>query len=1560
MAEKWKKTALLVIDMQKDFIVPGSIMEVSGGQAIVPSVIKAVEVARQRGIVVIWVVREHDPLGRDVELFRRHMYGAGKAGPTSKGSVGAELVDGLVIDEGEYKLVKTRFSAFFSTHLHSLLQGAGINSLVVVGVQTPNCIRQTVFDAVALDYQSVTVIIDATAAATPEVHMANIFDMRNVGVKTPTLQEWCESSNQDIFQLLELDNVAAVHTTTMTSTTSAQILHHTTTFITETLSQSDFRRRLFSSFRRKFSLSDQITLKPLNLAAETLERAISTTNSTTQSSTLRLAEKLLLSHPENAFSSFLLSLIYGLCHRPVNAALCLLNIFYSDPSVARSEIAPILFEELFLFHLLPVLQWFTDQRSKILSSLLPDFSYDGDERSRSGEALAVSSTRLLSKMSGDQTSELKELERDFEEVLDENCRVFVGYLKQVLGDKEGIQSVSPPPLIFTKICNSEKEGCDAEEEIKVGDSGLKYGHDNPIWVEVERSVEFYSSSSSSKAKSSPVYPQRVSPNCFANQQRRKPSNSNSYSDLESSLNNNSTDSSSSESEPEIEEKNRKMASFEPNGPIQIQCQKQKQPISAVSSCSPDTLMADSDYLPGGGKHTPPKDFVCPITSHLFDDPVTLETGQTYERRAIQEWLERGNSTCPITRQKLRSTIMPKTNYVLKRLIASWKEQNPVLIPIQSESPIPGTDSSFSSMKPSSSPTSVISQATIDGTISELRLAITNLCMSEILKESETAVLRIERFWKDANMELEIQTMLSKPAVINGFVEILFNSVDPLVLRATVFLLSELGSRDKVVIQTLTRVDSDVDCVVALYKKGLMEAVVLIYLLRPSTLSLIEMDMVESLLKIIKKKDEDFSEMCLKPKTASVLLLGQILGGGEESNVSTVARSVVSAKAIESVVGSLEAQWAEERIAAVGILLRCMQEDGMCRNVIADKAELAPVLESFMGANDGERFEIVHFLAELVKLNRRTFNEQLLHIIKDEGAYSTMHTLLIYLQTALQDQCPVVAGLLLQLDLLTEPRKMSIYREEAIDTLISCLRNSEFPAAQIAAAETLLGLQGRFSSSGNPLTRAFLLKRAGLEKSYKTLMQVEQLSQIVGESEENLEEKKAANEWERKMAFVLVSHEFGLLFEALAEGLKSRYAELASACFLSATWLTHMLTVLPDTGIRGAARVCLLKRFVFIFKSSRDIEDRALSMLALSSFIHDPGRLVEIVLMIDIAVISEGIRELTSYIKDMLKGLRELKRSSALASEMLKVFSEGQDPSADLWNHKELIQVDCSINGEVMSITCFKDKIFSGHSDGSIKVWSGRGSLLHLIQEIREHTKAVTSLAVLPSGEKLYSGSLDRTARVWALGNEVHCIQVHDMKDPVHNLVVSNNISCFIPQGAGVKVHSWNNGGSKLLNPNKYVKCFALVHGKLYCGCNDSSIQEIDLASGTLSTIQTGSRKLLGKSNPIYAMQVHDGLIYSASTSLDGAAVKIWSASNFSMVATLPFMLEVRAMVVSSELIYLGCKMGTVEIWSKEKYNKVETLQTGTNGKVLCMAVNGDEDVLVVGTSDGRIQAWGLS
>ncbi|XP_076896077.1 putative E3 ubiquitin-protein ligase LIN-1 [Bidens hawaiensis] len=954
-------------------------------------------------------------------------------------------------------------------------------------------------------------------------------------------------------------------------------------------------------------------------------------------------------------------------------------------------------------------------------------------------------------------------------------------------------------------------------------------------------------------------------------------------------------------------------------------------------------MEDIESQSSNGKHTPPKDFVCPITSLIFNDPVTLETGQTYERKAIQEWIDRGNYTCPITHQKLHNLQLPKTNYVLKRLIASWKELTPCNDQFEYQEtdyvhvPQPVYDYSLNS---------VVDRKTFDGNINELRLVITDLCTSQVLKKAELAVLKIERFWQEAKTEgeNEIQNLLSKPPVVNGFVEILFNSVDTRVLKATVFLLCEVGSRDNDVISTLTRVYSDVECIISLFKNGLFEAVVLIYLLRHSISTFLQTDMANKLLTVIQKREDEFVKMCMSPKAAAAILLAQVIETEDDNGaVLEVIKSIISSKAMESIIKCLELEYAEERVAAMKILLKCIQQDGKCRNIIADKAELGPVLECFLEVNDQERFEIVQFLSELVKLNRRTFNNQILHIIKDEGTYSIMHTLLVHLQTAHVDQSPIIAGLLLQLDLLVEPRKMSIYREEAIDNLISCLKNVDSPTGQLAAADTLLTLQGRFSYSGKLLVRKFLLKRAGTDKNYRSTLRSR-------DDQETMEEEKAAQEWEKKMAFVLANHEVGLIFEALAEGLKSRHAEICFGCFVSAAWLLDMLTHLPDIGVQEIARTCLLKRFVTIFKSAKDTEDKTISMFALSSFIHDP----------------DGVHDIIIYKKDISKGLREFKKSSTVAFEMLKVFSEGNESSIELWNHKELAQEDCSINGVVLSIVCHKNKIFTGHSDGSIKIWTGKNtgkgkdSVLRLMQEIREHTKAVTSLTVQQSGNTLYSGSHDKTIRVWSINKEdVHCEEVYDVKEYVNNLQVANSIACFIPQGAGIKVNSWS-GESKLLNPSKVVKCLALVNGRLYSGCLNNSIQDIDLASGTLVTVQSSSKKILAKANRVNVLRVHDGLIYAACSSLDGTAFKIWDASTYDLVQSISLTSEVRTMAISSEFIYFGCKTGTVEVWCRNKLVKKETLQIGTNSKVLCMTLDDNEDLLLIGTSDGKVQVWGVS
>ena len=73
-------------------------------------------------------------------------------------------------------------SAFIGTELDLMLRTLGITGLVVTGVQTPNCIRTTVFDAIVYNYP-VILVDDATGAQSEEIHQANVRDMANIGVR---------------------------------------------------------------------------------------------------------------------------------------------------------------------------------------------------------------------------------------------------------------------------------------------------------------------------------------------------------------------------------------------------------------------------------------------------------------------------------------------------------------------------------------------------------------------------------------------------------------------------------------------------------------------------------------------------------------------------------------------------------------------------------------------------------------------------------------------------------------------------------------------------------------------------------------------------------------------------------------------------------------------------------------------------------------------------------------------------------------------------------------------------------------------------------------------------------------------------------------------------------------------------------------------------------------------------------------------------------------------------------------------------------------------------------
>ncbi|GKA25161.1 putative ribonuclease H-like domain-containing protein, partial [Tanacetum coccineum] len=457
---------------------------------------------------------------------------------------------------------------------------------------------------------------------------------------------------------------------------------------------------------------------------------------------------------------------------------------------------------------------------------------------------------------------------------------------------------------------------------------------------------------------------------------------------------------------------------------------------------------------------------------------------------------------------------------------------------------------------------------------------------------------------------------------------------------------------------------------------------------------------------------------------------------------------------------------------------------------------------------------------------------------------------------------------------------------------------------------------------------FLINKLGMRSfTPETLKQL---------ADEDKEEEITAADWEKRIAYVLCNHEKGRIFKALEECLKSNSIDMTKKCLATSTWLVYMLYNLPDTGVREAARKALLDQFISILQSSKNIEQKILATVALRSFISDPGALLE----------------LGSYAKCMYKTLKKLKRSSVVVNDIMKTLMNLPSVNAaDMWSSSEGLELDASMNGEVLSLLNVKGRVISSHSDGTIKVWDTTKKVMRLIQEVREHAKAVTCLYVSPSSDKLYSGSLDKTIRIWVVKPEgIHCIQAHDVKEAVHGLTADANFAYYFSQSAGVKVYSWS-GVIKNLNIKQTVKSLALIGNKLYCGCSGFSIQEVDLRKNTSTTFYSGARKLLGKQS-INSLHIQDNLLFVGGTSSDGTAGKVFSLSSRAVTGSLLTGFDIQFLSVNNDFIFGATKSGTIEVWLKERLTKVASIK---NAKITSLASDADGEMLFAGSYDGRIQ-----
>lgn len=174
-------TALVIIDMQRDFCSPGGYAEQAGMdiarmQRVVGEIDALLQAARAAGLLVVHTREGHAPDLSDCPPAKRERSaraGApiGSPGPMGRllirGEPGHDFVDELRPQAGEVVIDKPGYGAFHATPLDELLAKRGIQHLIFCGVTTEVCVHSSLREAVDRGYRCTT-IADATAASRPE------------------------------------------------------------------------------------------------------------------------------------------------------------------------------------------------------------------------------------------------------------------------------------------------------------------------------------------------------------------------------------------------------------------------------------------------------------------------------------------------------------------------------------------------------------------------------------------------------------------------------------------------------------------------------------------------------------------------------------------------------------------------------------------------------------------------------------------------------------------------------------------------------------------------------------------------------------------------------------------------------------------------------------------------------------------------------------------------------------------------------------------------------------------------------------------------------------------------------------------------------------------------------------------------------------------------------------------------------------------------------------------------------------------------------------------------
>ncbi|XP_058076848.1 putative E3 ubiquitin-protein ligase LIN-1 isoform X1 [Magnolia sinica] len=563
-------------------------------------------------------------------------------------------------------------------------------------------------------------------------------------------------------------------------------------------------------------------------------------------------------------------------------------------------------------------------------------------------------------------------------------------------------------------------------------------------------------------------------------------------------------------------------------------------------------------------------------------------------------------------------------------------------------------------------------------------AISNLCFSEGLRKCEDAGLEVSIVREIVNSKTGMKYGLLKEVILSQLLDVISTSKEDKIVRALIAILLVLISENHSIIEDIKRKNSYLCDLGNALKRNVHEAAVLIYLLNPSPTEIKDLELLSLLVEAACNSNSYVGPISLPltPTAASIMMIEALVTKLDYATSNMHLEVISSPQVLSRLVNVARHKNLEEGASLAGILISCMRFDAKCRNYLAQVAPVATFLHLLRSNKRHAKFAALEFFHEILRIPRSSATS-LLHQIRRVGNINIMHTLMACIQQAQMMHQLFAANLLLQLDMMEDSFGKSIFREEAIEALLESVASEESPDTQALSAFILSNLGGTYAWTGESYTVAWLLKKTGLTSMYHKNMirNIDWSDQCLKDAGIDPCCSKVAR------SIIKIGNP---VFHTLEKGLRSNTRSVSRDCLIAISWLGCEVAIMDPSCLGYSVRETLLNGIVHFLHPGSDLEEKLLACLCVYKYASGKG-------MQSLMNVSEAVRE----------SLRRLSGITWMADELLKVAdyflpTESQHVSCV---HTQILEVGHNGIGATNALIFYKGQLYSGHSDGSIKVWN---------------------------------------------------------------------------------------------------------------------------------------------------------------------------------------------------------------------------------------------------------------